>query len=343
MEQYEHGGDIYGNLGVTYDFSINTNPLGMPEEVQQALVSSVSKYSLYPDPLCRELRQAIACFEAVSEDCILCGNGAADLIYRLCYAIKPARALICDPTFSEYERALEQAGCQVSHYTLKAENGFMFTADILEKLTPGIDILFLCHPNNPTGRLIPQGLIEQILDQAQRIQAAVVVDECFLSFTDGMSVIELPKPGLFVLKAFTKIYAMAGLRLGYLLTSDKTLLSKVSAAGQCWSVSIPAQIAGIAALAAVDWLDKTRRVVAEERCFLSEGIGKLGITVFPIDANFILLRTEKPLYEPLLVKGILIRPCGNFRGLDDSYYRVCVKTRSENTRLLQAMREVLSG
>ena len=345
MQRYEHGGDIYGNPGVVFDFSVSTNPLGMPETARVALASRIDEFTRYPDPECRELRAALAFHENVPVEWLLCGNGAADLIYRLCYAVKPRQALVCAPTFSEYERALEQAGCRVAHHSLSEENLFALTEDIEQRLVPGLDILFLCHPNNPTGRLIPEGLMERILDRARQNHVTVVVDECFLDFTDGVSTKRYLKktPGLIVLKAFTKIYAMAGLRLGYLMTSDTALLDSVNDAAQCWSVSVPAQIAGVAALQSADWLANTRRLVAEERGFLSEKLAVPGITVFPSDANYILLRSEQPLYAPLLEKGVLIRSCENFRGLGASYYRVGVKTRSENIYLVQEIKEILNG
>ena len=327
------------------DFSVNTNPLGMPDAVRQALITRVDEFTRYPDPQCRELRAAIALHENVPEEWVLCGNGAADLIYRLCYAVKPRRALVCAPTFSEYERALEQVGCQVVHHALLEKNDFALTADIAGQLFTESDILFLCHPNNPTGRLIPEELLESILRKARQSHMIVVVDECFLDFTDGTS----PKryldqmPGLIVLKAFTKIYAMAGLRLGYLLTSGKTLLDKINTAAQCWSVSVPAQIAGVAALKCTDWPDKTRRHIGKERHFLSESLRGLRVKVFPSDANFLLLRYDQPLYESLLQKGILIRSCENFRGLAATYYRVSVKSRPDNVCLIQAIKEPLDG
>ena len=345
MERYEHGGDIYRNPGVTLDFSVNINPFGMPYEVCRALAARVDEYARYPDPHCRELCSAIARHEAVPEDWVLCGNGAADLIYRLCFAIRPRRALIPSPTFSEYEKALAQVGCHVTSCVLKAENGFALTDDILEVIVPGIDVLFLCHPNNPTGLLIPAGLFERILSRSRETGTTVIVDECFLEFTDGSSAKRHLEdiPGLVVLKAFTKMYAMAGLRLGYLLTTDKALRSRINAAAQCWSVSVPAQLAGVAALSCEGWQDKTHRLVAEERRFLAAGLIALGITVFPGDANFLLLRCDAPLYELLLPKGILIRPCENFRGLDRTYFRVGVKTRAENSFLIQILKEVLHG
>ena len=344
MQQYEHGGDIYSNPSVTLDFSVNINPLGLPDKIRQAIVSHVDEYSRYPDPFCRELCAAIARYESVPEDWIICGNGAADLIYRLCYAARPQRALVTSPTFSEYEKALAQAGCAVKYHVLKAENAFAITDGILEDIVPGDDMFFLCHPNNPTGRLIPQDLLEHILNRARETGTTVVVDECFLDFTDGSSAKRyLDIPGLVILKAFTKMYAMAGLRLGYLITSNEALRSSITAAAQCWSVSFPAQVAGVAALECEGWQEKTRRLVAQERQFLAEQLGGLGIKVFPGEANFILLQSAAPLYELLLPKGILIRQCVGFNGLDNTYYRIGVKTRVENSCLIQSLKEVLHG
>ena len=344
MQQYEHGGDIYSNPSVTLDFSVNINPLGLPDKIRQAIVSHVDEYSRYPDPFCRELCAAIARYESVPEDWIICGNGAADLIYRLCYAARPQRALVTSPTFSEYEKALAQAGCAVKYHVLKAENAFAITDGILEDIVPGDDMFFLCHPNNPTGRLIPQDLLERILNRARETGTTVVVDECFLDFTDGSSAKRyLDIPGLVILKAFTKMYAMAGLRLGYLITSNEALRSSITAAAQCWSVSVPAQVAGVAALECEGWQEKTRRLVAQERQFLAEQLGGLGIKVFPGEANFILLQSAAPLYELLLPKGILIRQCVGFNGLDNTYYRIGVKTRVENSCLIQSLKEVLHG
>lgn len=345
MERYEHGGDIYGHTNIQLDFSVNTNPLGLPAKVKQALASRMDEFARYPDPKCRQLCAAISGHENIPQDWILCGNGAADLIYRLCYAVKPRKALVCAPTFSEYERALRQAGSQLITFPLMKENDFSLTDEILEQLVADIDMLFLCHPNNPTGRLISPKLMEKIVSKAKKNGILVILDECFLDFTDGESAKKYLKdnPSLIVLKAFTKMYAMAGLRLGYLLASDKALLLKISFAAQCWSVSVPAQIAGTAALSCTDWIDTTRSLLTCERLFLYEGFTKLGITVFPSDANFLLLSSKQPLFKPLKQKGILIRPCENFEGLDHTYYRIGVKTRDENIRLIQSVKEVLYG
>ena len=345
MERFTHGGDIYGNTNVELDFSVNTNPFGMPDAVRRALISHVGEYERYPDPQCRALRSSIALHENVPEHMVICGNGAADLIYRVCLAVKPREALVCAPTFTEYERALESVDCNVTHHYIKHENKFILSDDIERQLAPGLDILFLCNPNNPTGRLIPQDTLARILRRAGENRTKVIIDECFLDFSEGVSAQKYltEMPGLVIIKAFTKIFSIAGLRLGYLLASDAALMKRIEAAAQCWSVSVPAQIAGIAALTCESWIGETRRFVAEEREFLSRRLSELGLTVFPSEVNYLLLRYENPLYAPLLKKGILVRDCGNFAGLDASYIRIGIKTRNQNLRLINAIEEIING
>jgi threonine-phosphate decarboxylase len=342
MQEYNHGGDIYGNPHIDLDFSVSTNALGMPEAAKKALLKNVDHFTRYPDPYCRELSAAIALHEDVPSNRVVCGNGAADLIYRLCSALNPRHALIATPTFSEYERALNTTSCKISYHQLSSDNEFLLTAAIIELITTNIDLLFLCHPNNPTGRLIPDELLQQILLRARQTNTTVIIDECFLDFSTGSSSKQYLNnmPNLVVLKAFTKIYAMAGLRLGYILTANQRLAAEVIAKTQCWSVSLPAQIAGVAALTDKNWLSKTRKLVTEERSYLSNTLGDLGIHVFASDTNYLLCQSKLALYEPLLARGILIRPCNNFMGLDETYFRIGIKTRKENDRLVKAIREV---
>lgn len=341
MINNEHGGDIFAYENIRYDFSVNINPLGMPEEVKRAVCEHIAEYETYPDTKYRALLTAISGMESVPAGSIICGNGAADLIYRLCLSLKPKNALVCAPGFAEYERAALLSGAEVKHHCLREENGFTLTGSIIEDITGDVDIVFLCTPNNPTGRLTDNELIEKVVRKAAEQGCIVVLDECFIDFTSGRSSKYLMDKydNLVILKAFTKIYSMAGLRLGYMLCSDTRLLKNTDSFGQCWSVSSPAQYAGIAACSVKGFVEKTRELIAEERPFLIDGIRELGIKAYDSDANFILFRSEAPLKERLIDMGILIRACGNFRGLDSRYYRVAVKTRQANRVLLDALRE----
>jgi threonine-phosphate decarboxylase len=344
MEIHEHGGDIFAYDNIRYDFSVNINPLGMPEAIRETLCRHMAEYETYPDTKYRALREAIADMEGIPPEQVICGNGAADLIYKLCLSQKPKNILVCAPTFSEYERAALLAGASVSYYTLEEDRGFIPQEGMLDHITPGTDMVFLCSPNNPTGRLIHIEFIEKVVKKAREAKSLLVLDECFLDFTSGSSAKHLMEEykNLVILKAFTKIYAMAGLRLGYLICADREFLEKTDGFGQCWSVSSPAQYAGIAACSLDSFIEKTRRLVSTERAYLSEGLKNLGIRVFESDANFILLKCQLPLKKLLIEKGILIRSCDNFRGLDTRFYRVAVKTRQANEALLSALKEIMT-
>ena len=349
MERYSHGGDIYRNPNIRYDFSVNTNPLGMPAAVQKALAESIPRFGQYPDPRCQELTGCLADFEGIPAPHILVTNGAADLIFRLCLAVKPKKALLAAPSFSEYEKALRDAGSEVVYHPLREETGFVLQEDYLSRLTPEVEMLFLCNPNNPSGRLIAPELLKRILDVCKKQSILAVVDECFMDFTEEPAAYTA-KPflpdyeNLVVIKAFTKTFAMAGLRLGYGLFGSRALMEKVQAFGQSWSVSFPAQVAGSAALESCqEYLRQTTGMISQERAFLDAELSKCGFKVYPSQANFILFQGQAGLDKLLLGKGILIRSCGNFIGLIESYFRIAVRTREENLALLGAVKEVLHG
>ena len=340
-----HGGDIYGRL-VTLDVSVNTNPLGPPPGVVRAVVDAAQLLDRYPDPHCRRLVAALADREGVPEEAILCGAGAAELIFSFCAALRPRTALELAPTFSEYAAALAAAGCRVERCALEEEQGFALTEKLLEELErKNCEVVFLCNPNNPTGRLVPPALLENILALCERRGGWLFVDECFLELSDGgrgTSLAPLLRPGrrLFLLRAFTKSYAMAGLRLGYCLCGEGALLERMGRQTQPWNVSVPAQAAGLAALGEEAYLRESRALIQSERRYLREGLEALGLTVCPSQANYLLVKSPAELSGPLLDRGILIRDCANYRGLGPGWYRTAVRGREDNGRLIAALTEV---
>ena len=344
-----HGGDIAGYFDQygcePLDFSANVSPLGLPEGVRRAVIDSLSTADQYPDPLCRRLRAAIGAFEGVDPARILCGNGAADLIFRLVLAVKPKTALVPAPTFAEYETALESCGCAVTHAVLKREDDFRVTEEFLSHLDPAPDLVFLCQPNNPTGQPVDRALLEAVLQRCESAGSILVLDECFVSLLDdGPSYTmkgRLDSPNLFLLKAFTKTYAMAGLRLGYCLCSNETLLQDMARCGQPWSVSTVAQAAGIAALQETPYVERLHRLIAAERPQLAAGLRDCGCTVLGSRANFVFFSARPGLDAALRQKGILIRSCANYHGLDETYYRVAVRTAPDNEKLLAAVSQCM--
>ena len=342
----EHGGDIY-DKNIRYDFSVNVNPLGTPDSVVRAVVDSAKDICNYPDPCCRELTRAIAEYEDVPDSYVMCGNGAADLIYSFCAALKPESALELAPTFSEYSKALEGVGCNVERYTLKKEDNFNLNKDFLKHIkSNNWDAVFLCNPNNPTGCLIEPMLLEEICRVCAKNNIRLFLDECFLDLSDeveGNSMkANLKKySNLFILKAFTKNFGMAGLRLGYCLCSDRRLLEDMSKITQDWNVSIPAQRAGIAALGEKSFILEAKAIIFRERERLAGELKKLGFWVCDSKANYILFYSHKRIDCALKDKGILIRDCSNYHSLGKGWYRIAVRKEEENEILLGALYEVM--
>lgn len=341
--QNPHGGDVYDGE-IQLDFSANTNPYGTPQGVLDAITAALPRVHQYPDPYCRELVKTISEFESAPKDWILCGSGAAELIYSYCKALRPGRAMELAPTFSEYSLALERVGCQVERYSLKKENYFSLTEDFLPALERGRpDVLFLCNPNNPTGQVIGLPLLEKILDVCEEQGTCLFVDECFLDLSDdGVSLKSHlgEHPNLFILKAFTKSYGMAGVRLGYCLCAQGQLLEEMSHTVQPWNVSTLAQSAGVAALHERAFLQRTRALIPVERQWLQSQLEALGFWVCPSKANYLLFQGSQDLWEQLRKQGIAIRSCGNYHGLGTGWYRIAVRLHGENECLIRAMKEV---
>lgn len=375
-----HGGDIYRNL-VKYDFSVNVNPFGMPHACVEAAKRGVEAAAHYPDVKAERLVRGIASKEGVSAENILVGNGAAELLFAFCNhlrlmgMLKGKRVLLPVPCFAEYERAVAAAGGVCEYFPLREENKFLLEETFLSAITEEIALVILCNPNNPTGQLLPEGLLLRVAKRCKEVGAYLLADECFLEFVPGgeemsakylllsegcggvqtfagkMSTngwhsqesrdVASASSRVYILKAFTKIYCMPGLRLGYLI-GDAAFLKGVSAQLQPWNTSIPAQLAGEAALGEVEYLKKSVAFVVAERAWmmkeLQRRIGR-GVLkkVYPSHANFILLLAMGDLGERLLEKGILVRDCSNYPNLDKGYFRIAVRTHAENEALLQAI------
>ncbi|MBQ7245314.1 MAG: aminotransferase class I/II-fold pyridoxal phosphate-dependent enzyme [Firmicutes bacterium] len=295
-----HGGATEKSI---IDFSASVNPLGAPSSVIEAAKEALDKIDRYPDPYAEDLVKAIATYEGVPSDYIICGNGASEIIYSYCAAQGPKRALEIAPTFSEYEEAERLSGGEMLYYTCKesdlaagdgvaASDDFVPRDDFFDCLAEvKPSIVFICNPNNPTGKLYSKEFIEKVLIKAKALGARVFIDECFMDLSNGIwSSKEFLKeyPNLFILKAFTKTFAMPGLRLGYGLCSDENLLAKMSEITPPWNISSVAQAAGIAATRETEYIKKAKELVADERAYLIKELSALGFKTASSGANFIL-------------------------------------------------------
>lgn len=339
-----HGGNIYKYKNYL-DFSANINPLGMPESVRNAVIQSAELWEKYPDPDCTRLTEKISGKENISASHIVCGNGADDIICRIIGAFRPKKALVSVPTFSEYSRSLSENNCEIHKYFLEEKNNFSVMSDIIEHINKKMDMVFLCSPNNPTGNIISPEILRNIAEKCLYTGTILVCDECFMDFVvDGKnkSSMNFLNKNMIIIKAFTKIYAMAGLRLGYGIFGDNEIAGKVRHTGQYWAVSVPAQEAGISALDETDYLNKTLNYIEKERNFLTNELSGMGFKVFPPEANFIFFRSNIPVGELLKKEKILIRNCENY-GIGKNFFRIAVRTHEENIMLISALRRILNG
>lgn len=345
MERHKHGGDVY-SCDYKIDYSSNINPLGTPGGVIQAIYESTEQIDHYPDVECGKLRQAVAEHEYLEEHQIICGNGAAELIFTYVSALRPKKALLTAPGFAEYETALRAVDCEILYYPLEESEGFCVRHNYLEYLSEELDLLILCNPNNPTGIVIPQTLLVRIAGKCEEYGIHMMVDECFNKFLaapDSYSMRTFLErfPHLFVLNAFTKTYAMPGVRLGYGMTDNEDVIRQMRQVMQPWSVSVPAQYAGIAALQEETYVQNARWLVKEERKYLMRALRHLEMESFDSAANYIFFKGPEDLAEQCQRYGILIRDCSNYRGLGKGYFRIAVRTREENEQLVRVFQDIV--
>ena len=271
MLNYVHGGDIQTYIDrhgfAPLDLSANINPFGIPDAVRAVMHRAVDNCTQYPDPFCRAARQAIGAREGVNPDFLYCGNGAADVLDRLAAVLKPRKVLLTAPTFAEYERTL--SGAEIRVHNLRETDGFALTERILDEISPDLDAVYLCNPNNPTGRTAQPELLRKIVRKCTENGVKPVVDECFNDFLEDAAQHTLKDllesdPGLIILRAYTKMYAVPGVRFGWCMTADAALIEKLYHAGQPWNVSVIAQACAVAAANEPDWATETAKRIAEE-------------------------------------------------------------------------------
>ena len=326
--------------------------IGVPSAGMRAddRITGASAGAAVPVPAPEEIETQEA--RAVAPEWISFGNGAADLIYRLMQVLRPQQVIVAAPAFAEYSVAAERVGAQLVPVYLSEADDFSFTPAVEAAFIQAIErapsgsAVFLCNPNNPDGNVIRAAVLQCIAAVCEAHHSWLLVDECFLPFLRSeINYSMVPSLRAFehlvILRAFTKIYGMPGLRLGYMLTAAQALTDAVRATMTPWEINLPAQHAGVAALEETEFVEKTRALIRAERAFLVQTLPTLPyvekVYVPVSDANFILFRTEQTapdLKELLLEKGVLIRACGNYEGLDARYYRICVRTHEENRELI---------
>ena len=382
-----HGGNIYKifrekNIKEILDYSSNINPYGIPESLKKRITENLEILERYPDPDYIELRQKLAHLNKVDMSNIILGNGATEIIFLFMKVINPQKVLIVSPTFREYERAIkatervenssilgdsnkkedddnsyEKQKIEIEYFELKENDDFKLNINNLKnELEKKYDLLIMCNPNNPTGKFLKLDETEEILKECNKYNTKLFIDEAFIDFLkDGIkeSIINTKedKQNLFVTRAFTKFFAMPGLRLGYGIYFDKKLEKRISEKKEPWSVNNIAEMAGLTVLDDTKYIEETLKWIAEEKTYVYEKLNEInGIKPYKTEVNFITVKIEdnfilkglnvKILRGKMIEKGILIRDASNFKFLDERFFRLAIKNRKNNDRVIETLKKI---
>ncbi|MCR5094623.1 MAG: aminotransferase class I/II-fold pyridoxal phosphate-dependent enzyme [Lachnospiraceae bacterium] len=355
-----HGGDIYRNQ-VELDFSVNLNPLGTPEAVARAVRESAELAAMYPDPRQEAVRRAIAQLESVSDDQVIGGSGASELLLAAVRALQPRRAFLFEPAFTGYAHVLEAAGCRIDRKILKSSDGFCLQEQDVSELfadfsadgrdAPGLrDLIILCDPANPTGRNIDENVLMTILEEAGKRGIPVLLDESFFLLSDKAEQEGRDRSGrllrtcadLIIVRSLTKLFAIPGIRAGYAVASADNI-RRIRAQLPEWNLSAAAEAAidaGCRVLSETDFAAESRAFLREERGFLAGELAEAGMKVYPSDAPYLLFQGPEKLGDRLLARGILLRDCSDYAGLGAGWFRTAVKDHASDEALVRAVREV---
>ncbi len=346
-----HGGDLKRALrrfdldqNRLLDFSSNINPLGPPPGLLAHLRRVLPEITAYPTPQARELREALSAYFHVPPSSLMVGNGANELIHLLMLWKRPQRVLVPAPTFSEYERAALLCGARVERFPLPP--GEPLDAEAVGAKLGNGDLVVVCNPGNPTGTLYRQAELTVLMRNAEERGAAVMVDESFIPLTGHPeeSVRGWVGEHLWVVQSLTKLWGLPGLRLGCLIGPEKEL-GELTRLGDPWRVNLLAQEAGTYCLQHDGYLGQALALVERERLYLTRRLRAMGcFQVFDGAANYLLVRGLDPQFQVevfahrLAARGVLVRRADNFHGLNERYFRIAVRKRAENRRLLDEIK-----
>ncbi|MFA6371325.1 MAG: threonine-phosphate decarboxylase CobD [Methanothrix sp.] len=348
-KECRHGGKVQEAASILgaepLDFSANINPLGSPP-LKELLMEELAHIGHYPDNSYRNFRRAAAKFVNVDMECIVPGNGSSELIrlFAECCFDEGDIGLVPTPSFGEYTNQSLLAGATIKKVNIGEDGLPLLSDDDLAKAK----LLFLCNPNNPTGRLLSAHQVTDLADRCENAQTFLLVDEAFIELSDpkeSVAALALQREYLFVMRSLTKSFGVPGLRLGFGVTNAR-LAGILNLARIPWSIGSLASAAAEYLLGCEEHLERSRRVIKEELAWLESALQGLGLQPLPSRVNFILVNIEPSglasdvLAKRTMAQGVLVRDCQSF-GLGKSYIRVAVRSRSENERLIAALERSL--
>ena len=350
-----HGGNIYkfqreGKNDIL-DYSSNINPLGVPQKFINIAKESFDKLVNYPDPYYIDLRKKIAEFNSLDLSNIIVGNGATEILFLYLKALKPKKVLILAPCFAEYERALKSVSAEINYFELKESNNFYPNIENLKKEieTNSYDLLLFCNPNNPTGQFIKLEDIRVVVEACENKNTKIFVDEAFIEFIENWqekTVSLFKNKNIFIMRAFTKFFAIPGLRLGYGIGFDEEILNRMWDEKEPWTVNTFANLAGLVMLDDKEYIEKSEKWILEEKNFMYKELSEFQyLKAYKTECNFILLKIQNisstSLRDKMIEKNILIRDASNFKFLDYHFIRLAIKDRESNIKVLEALADIM--
>ena len=354
-----HGGRVFEaarQLGRPWneiiDFSANINPLGQPRGLKEVLFKNFDTTLHYPEVMAESLAERLAEIFDLPPDHFLSGAGSTPHFHLLARSLGLTRPVIIGPAFAEYEGALTRAGLKARYVTTRERDDWVVTPETLDRLfKKQPDAVFLAHPANPTGRLAPTDILNELLEECGRRNVWMIIDEAFIDFTEnGRSLLPLvaKHPRLIVLRSLTKIFALPGLRLAFLAAHPK-VMARLLPLVEPWGLSSLAICAGHYCLSRHGVREATAKGTRIFRRHLIRELTELNIgRIFPSEANFLLLKLReeiepRELSSALFHEGILIRDASNFHGLRSGFVRLAVRPVPEITALIQSLKRFLNG
>ena len=346
-----HGGEIYGqNKDIRLDFFFFFNPVPCHDRVLDAMRESLLHAERYPDYYQDSFRKKVAEAEKALTGCgevsfenVIGTNGASEAISSVINYLKPKKVLMTAPCFSGYSHALNTIeGCKIYKALLKAENDFLLPRDFAQNITADTDLVILTDPNNPTGRIIDPALLDEVADRCDALGVKLLIDECFIDMSTGSRSLvpdAAKRDGIFIIKAYTKLFSIPGVRIGYCISSPENI-ENIKRFLPEWNVSGQGLIAGEACaevILSTDYVRRTKEAVKSEREFMTGALSDAGMQVFSSDTGFILFKGPAGLKDRLLEKKVLIRDCSLFDGLGEGFYRIGLKSHEKNLEFVRIL------
>lgn len=349
MQLPKHGANphrLYESMKISmppilHDFSENVNAFGLPQQIREKWPQLLEKVTAYPDPKGEPFLTQAAMFHQVSENHLFIGNGAAEIFALLAERYRGKKAILVHPTFSEYETTLQAKSVTIKHIIAPEETGFKLPLEAIYKEMKTADVLYLCTPNNPTGVLPSTWELLDLIDYGKRVQCDLVLDEAFIDFVDeAYSFIPkvLENDHLIIVRSMTKMYAIPGIRLGYVV-SHPSVIKEIRSYAPHWNVNGIAAEVGALCFKEREFVEKTKVYNEQERQKMRTFLMENGCTVTDSVTNYLVFKLKTPLqtralYKDLLTRGFVLRHTENFKGMNGKWLRLGIK-KAANMSLLR--------